>query len=313
MTLPPRVADLAPFDLVLTVAELGSMGRAAAVHGVSQAAVSSRIRSLEGALGVTLFERSTRGTRLTASGSLVADWARAAIDAAWALEEGVVALRTEHDARLRVAASLTVAEYLLPRWLAALRSERPGTTVSLTTHNSTDVRSDVLSGAADVGFVEGPDIADDLDSEAVAADHLTVVVAPGHRWAAARGIDVARLAATPLVARESGSGTREALEHAVADAGAAPLAPPVLELSSTTAIKSAVADGLAPAVLSSLAVAGELAVGTLVAVPVRGLTLRRTLSAVWRRGQPLDGPARDLLALARRARPPGGTGVYRAP
>ena len=87
----------------------------------------------------------------------------------------------------------------------------------------------------------------------------------------------------------------------------------MLELSSTTAIKSAVADGLAPAVLSSLAVAGELAAGTLVAVPVRGLTLRRTLSAVWRRGQPLDGPARDLLALARRARPPGGTGVYRAP
>ena len=70
MTLPPRVADLAAFDLVLSVANLGSMGRAADARGVSQAAVSARIRSLEGALGTTLFERSTRGTRMMSSAAL---------------------------------------------------------------------------------------------------------------------------------------------------------------------------------------------------------------------------------------------------
>ena len=121
MPLPPRVSDLGPYDVLLSVAALGSMGRAAAAHGVSQAAVSARIRSLEGALGLTLLERSPQGTRLTATGALVADWARVAVDAAAALDEGVTALRTERDTRLRVAASLTVAEYLLPRWLVALR------------------------------------------------------------------------------------------------------------------------------------------------------------------------------------------------
>ena len=301
MPLAPRVADLGPYDVLLSVAALGSMGRAAAAHGVSQAAVSARIRSLEGALGVTLLERSPRGARLTASGALVADWARVAIDAAEALEEGVAALRIERDSRLRVAASLTVAEYLLPRWLVSLRAELPGTTVALASHNSPDVVAAVLSGTADVGFVEGPDVPDALDAQVVARDHLTLVVAPSHAWAGRRGVDAARLAGTPLVARESGSGTREFLEDALRDAGLGPLADPVLELSSTTAIKNSAADGLAPAVLSSLAVAPELAVGTLVAVPVRGLELRRDLSAVWARGRPLAGPAGDLVRLAARS------------
>ncbi|MCD2191099.1 LysR family transcriptional regulator [Actinomycetospora soli] len=298
MPLSPRVVDLGPYDVLLSVAELGSMGRAAERHGVTQAAVSARIRSLEGALGVTLLERSPRGTRLTPHGALVADWARVAVDAAEALDAGVTSIRSEQAARLRVAASLTVAEYLLPRWLVALRTEHPETSVSLSSRNSTDVAADVLAGAADLGFVEGPAVSDDLDAQVVARDRLTLVVAPGHAWASRRrGIDAERLRATPLVAREHGSGTRAFLEHAV---GA--LARPALELASTTAIKGAVAAGVAPAVLSSLVVAGELAVGTLVAVPVVGVDLDRRLVAVWPRGRPLAGPAAELVGLATRRR-----------
>ncbi|WP_410943055.1 LysR family transcriptional regulator [Pseudonocardia phyllosphaerae] len=297
------MADLAPFDLLLSIAELGSMGRAASAHGVSQAAVSARIRSLEGALGLTVFERSPRGTRLTPQGALVADWARAAVDAARSLEEGVTALHTAGDARLRVAASLTVAEYLLPRWLISLRSRRAGTSVALSTHNSSEVADDVLSGRADLGFVEGPRHAADLDEQVVAHDRLTLVVAPDHAWARRRGVDAARLAATPLIARESGSGTREHLERALEEAGATPIAAPLLELSSTTAIKNAAADGVAPAVLSSLAVSGELESGALVAVPVRGLDLQRRLAAVWPRGRPPSGAARELVAIAERSGP----------
>lgn len=297
--LPPRVADLAPYDLVLSVARLGSMGRAAAAHGVSQAAVSARIRALEGALGITLFARSPQGTRLTAAGALVADWARGAVDAAWALEEGVSALRAEHTARLRVSASLTVAEYLVPRWLVALRAELPDTSVSLSTRNSTDVADDVRGGAADLGFVEGPEVGDDLDAQVVARDHLVLVVSPQHPWSRRAGVEPARLASTPLVAREAGSGTREYLERALRAAGAGAVAAPVLELASTTAIKAAVADGVAPAVLSSLAVAGDLVAGTLVSVPVRGLALERRLTAIWPRGSRPDGAAAALLRRAR--------------
>ena len=84
--------------------------------------------------------------------------------------------------------------------------------------------------------------------------------------------------------------------------------PPLAELSSTTAIKAAVAAGVGPAVLSWLAVAADLAAGTLCAVPGSGLDLRRTVRAVWPADRRLTGPARDLYAIAARSgvRSPAG-------
>ncbi|WP_433058918.1 LysR family transcriptional regulator [Dactylosporangium sp. CS-033363] len=296
MPLPPTVADLTSFDLLLSVARLGSVGRAAAAHGISQPAASSRLRQLERRLALTLLDRSPRGSTLTETGALIADWARAAVEAADALGAGISALRASRHSRLTVAASQTVAEYLLPAWLVALHAGNPGLSVTLRALNSADVADRVLSGEADVGFVEGPAVPSGLDSAVVGADRLTVIVAPGHPWSRRRrGITAAELAATPLVSREAGSGTRGALEAAL---GSAPAA--VLELSSTTAIKHAVAAGNAPGVVSSLAIVAELAAGTLVAVPAADVPLQRRLHAVWPTGAQPAGPARDLLSIARR-------------
>ena len=124
MPLPSRVSDLTGFDLLLSVARLGSIGRAAAEHGISQPAASARVRLLEGQLGLALIERSPRGSRLTPVGALVAGWAQAAVDAAAALDGGLTALRRERDSRLRIAASMTVAEYLLPSWLTRLAESK---------------------------------------------------------------------------------------------------------------------------------------------------------------------------------------------
>src|SRR6201994_1494796 len=139
MPLPSRVSDLTGLDLLLSVARTGSIGRAAAEHGVSQPAASARLRVLEGQLGLALIERSPRGSRLTPAGALVAGWAQVAVDAAAALDAGVIALRRERDSRRRIAASMTVAEYLLPVWLTALRVVDPGAAVALTAINSADV------------------------------------------------------------------------------------------------------------------------------------------------------------------------------
>ena len=297
MPLPPQVTDLTGFDLLLSVARLGSVGRAATAHHISQPAASARLRELERRLGVTLLHRSPRGSTLTGTGALVADWARAAVDAAEALAAGVAALRATHESRLAVAASQTVAEYLLPAWLVALRTGHPGLSVTLRAANSADVAAAVLADEVDLGFVEGPEAPAGLHAETVATDRLAVVVAPGHPWSKRRrGVTPAELAGTPLVSREAGSGTRRAFEQALAPLTAAA---PLLELSSTTAIKHAVAAGSGAAVLSSLAVTAELAAGTLVAVPTV-MPLQRQLRAVWPASGQLSGPARDLYAIARR-------------
>ncbi|MFD9907717.1 LysR family transcriptional regulator [Streptomyces sp. NPDC059063] len=290
-----RVPDLAALELLLAVARLGSLGRAARELGITQPAASGRVRSMERQLGVALVDRSPRGSRLTEAGALVTDWARRIVEAAEAFDAGAQALRDRRDSRLRVAASMTIAEYLMPGWLIALRAQRPGTAVSLLAGNSAEVGERLLAGDADLGFVEGLRVPAGLDAAVVGHDRLIVVVAPGHPWARRRApLAAAELAAAPLILREEGSGTRQVLDTAIGG-----LAAPLMELSSTTAVKSAAVSSAGPAVLSELAVGEELAARRLVRVPVEGVRLRRELRAVWPTGHVPTGPARDLLGLTR--------------
>jgi len=191
---------------------------------------------------------------------------------------------------------MTIAEHLLPRWLVRLASARPETAVSLDAMNSHQVGLAVLAGRVDLGFVEGPEVGDGLADEVVAQDRLVVVVAPGHPWARRRRVDAAELAATRLVQREPTSGTRGALEAALA--AYEPMAAPVLELSTTSAVSAAAAAGAGPAVLSRLAVEDDLDRGRLVEVATSGVDLTRLLRAVWVAGQRPSPPAQDLLRIA---------------
>jgi molybdate transport repressor ModE-like protein len=290
-----RVPDLGALELLLAVARLGSLGRAARELGITQPAASSRIRSMERQLGVALVDRSPRGSRLTDAGALVTDWARRVVEAAEAFDAGAQALRDRRDSRLRVAASMTIAEYLLPGWLLALRAQRPDTAVSLLAGNSTAVAERLLAGEADLGFVEGLSVPPSLDSTVIAHDRLIVVTAPGHPWARRRApLAGAELAATPLILREEGSGTRQVLDAALGG-----LARPLIELSSTTAVKAAAVSGAGPAVLSELALGEELSTHRLVSIPLSDIQLRRALRAVWPTGHRPTGPARELLSLTR--------------
>ncbi|GAB2688552.1 LysR family transcriptional regulator [Kitasatospora kifunensis] len=299
MTLSHRVPELSALELLLAVARHGSVGRAAAELGISQPAASARIKGMERQLGVPLLERSPRGSRPTAAGLMVVEWARQVMEAAEALDAGISALREHRDARLRVVASLTVAEYLMPGWLLALAAARPQTAVTLRTANSATVAERLLAGEADLGFVEGSRTPAGLTGTVVAADRLVVVVSPGHPWARRRApVTGAELAATPLVLREPGSGTREVLDRALADRGVRATA--LLELDSSTALKAAAMTGAGPVCLSELAVAEEIATHRLVEVALADLDLHRPLRAVWPTGQRPTGPARELLGFTKK-------------
>ncbi|MGH3425518.1 MAG: LysR family transcriptional regulator, partial [Nocardioidaceae bacterium] len=216
MPLSPWVPDLPALELLASVAMTGSFGRAAQEHGISQPAVSSRIRHLERRLGLPLVERSTRGSKLTAEGAMVVEWARALLDTAGQLEAGVAALRRSREGKLRVAASLTIAEYLMPAWLVAVSRDHTEIEVSLGVGNSVEVERRVLGDEADIGFVETPTVPATLTSRVVGRDHLSVVVAPAHPWARRRRpITATELARTALVQREDGSGTRETYAQAL--------------------------------------------------------------------------------------------------
>ncbi|MFI7439807.1 LysR family transcriptional regulator [Nonomuraea indica] len=291
-----ELPDLVSLQLLVDVRELGSLGQAARAAGMAQPSASKRIAQLERRLGLPLLERSPRGSTLTAEGETVAGWAAQVLVAAHELVRAARAVRHRGAAHLRVAASMTVAEYLMPRWLGELQHREPDVQVGLAVVNSADVAARVLAGEVELGFVEGPSVPAGLARRVVGTDRLVVVVAPGHPWARRRtALRGAELAATPLVVREPGSGTRVTLDVAFAGLGQAR---PRLELGSNSAVKGAAQAGVAPAVLSGYAVEAELAAGRLVEVPLDGVDLARSLHAVWRRGRPLTGPAATLLGIA---------------
>lgn len=307
--LSERFPDLRALEALVTVARTGSLNTAAAELGRTQQALSARIAALETRTGVGLVTRGPRGATLTPAGVAVVEWGSRLLEQAAEVDAGLAALRGDRRSRLRVAASLTVAERLLPAWLVDLdrrarQGGAPPPRPELQTTNSTAVVRLVRAGEVDLGFVEGPRPPRGLRSRTIAHDRLVVVVPPGHPWAARRRpLTAGELAHTALVTRERGSGTRDTLAAALAAADEDPdAAAPVAQLSTTAAVRTAVLAGAGPSVLSDLVVADDLAAGRLVAVPVEGLDLRRSLRAVWREGRtPPAGPARDLVALAARA------------
>ncbi len=218
-------------------------------------------------------------------------------------------LRGGDHAVVRVAASLTVTEYLFPRWLVQLR-ELFGDAAAVTAANSSTVFELVRGGGHNLGFVETPDLPGDLRSRKVSRDELVLVVAPSHPWAAghrtggadAEGVSLAQLAATPLVTREIGSGTRLSYERMVQSRlpGTA-IAPPALELPTNAAVKTAVIGGTGPAVLSVLIVRDDIESGRMQVIPIKNTRLIRNITAVWSpRNNALTEPARHLLEVAER-------------
>src|SRR3984957_19044758 len=233
------VHDLGALRALREVGRQGSIAAAASVLGVSQQALSARMRTLERATGVTLLARTPSGSHLTEQGRLVVGWAEDVLDAADRLEAGLRSIRSGVSHRLAIAASQTIAEHLVPHWLVELRGiERAGggqqraeqggagqagagqaaagqsagyppTVVELTVANSTGVLDLVRRGKARLGFIETPHLPSDLVTEPVRDDELLVVTAPGHPWARRRRpLSPAEIAATPLVMREAGSGTK---------------------------------------------------------------------------------------------------------
>ena len=182
MVLPARVPELAALDVVASVARRGSMGAAARELGLSQQAVSARVRAVERELGLRLFQRSPAGTALTGPGSAVLEWAAAILDSAEKFAAGVEALRGQSSS-VRVAASMTVAECLVPSWVVALRNLHPDSQIRVSPMNSASAIAAVLGGEADIGFVECAETSAGLDSRPIGRDELLVVVPRNHPWA----------------------------------------------------------------------------------------------------------------------------------
>jgi len=255
MPRPVRSADIAELRAFCAAIDLGSLGRAARLLRVSQPALSKRLKTLEALAGARLLERSSRGVRATPAGTRLYVEARKLLVQAEAIDE-LLSATHEEESPVRVAASHTVAEFVLPRALVELEARRERhLSVELVIANSLVVRDVVRDGRADLGIAAGePGLGPDpaLSETHLMDDEVIVGVPAGHPWMALETVELEDFVRAPMVARDPGANTRRVVEAVLAERGLA-LAPPLAEVGSTSAAKAAALSEGAPVLLSRLA------------------------------------------------------------
>jgi DNA-binding transcriptional LysR family regulator len=257
MARPVRMADIAELRAFCAAADLGSLGRAARLLGVSQPALSKRLRALEALAGARLLERSPRGVTLTHAGTRLYVEARKLLTQAEAVESLMGGLSGEEQP-VRLATSHTIAEFVLPGPLVEFERKRERhLSVELVIANSLVVREMVRDGRAEFGIAatDADAAPDPILREIPFVDDAVVVAVPdGHEWAKLRVIPPAALVATPMVMRDPSANTRRTIEAALEARGLS-LAPPLAEVGSTSAAKATAVSEEAPVLLSRLAIA----------------------------------------------------------
>lgn len=290
-------ANLRVLELFVAIVDEGSIGAGARKVGMAQPYASHLVADLEARSGLSLLDRTPRGSEPTEAGALFAAQARDVVNAVQSLYDWVdTRQRGSGPAKLKVGASMTIADSLLPTWLAELRRRLPHVRADVQVLNSTHVLDDVQEGVLHMGFVETPYVPVRLNARVVQEDELVVVVAPSHPWANRYdGISLHELAHTPLVVRETGSGTRDGLQKLLAGVSAVD---PAQVLTSNAAVRVAVTAGAGPAVLSRLAIADQLDNGELLQVRLEGPRISRPLTAVWSGPRRLTGATAELVQIA---------------
>ena len=207
---------------------------------------------------------------------------------------------------LKLGASTTIAQYLLPRWLGQFQQQHPRVKLSLRIGNTEEVVGALLAHRIDLGLIEGPSGRRELKTERFYDDEIVPVVSPDHGLAKKTRVTASDIATTPCVLREPGSGTRHVVEAALKRAGINPRKLKViLEMESSETIKGVVETGVGVGYLSRLALRHELAEGCLVELRVAGLQIKRPLYVLYPQGPRPTGPAgvfADFLAQAAAAK-----------
>lgn len=277
------------------VARERNVSRGAERLMISQPAASKQLGQLERSLGVKLFDRIPKGVRLTESGAVLADYAARLFAIEAEAETAIRDLRGLRRGRLRIGASTTLGVYLLPDTFVRFRRAYADVHASLEVVGSAAVERRLLEGDLDVGFVESFSGDARLDAVAFHTDDLVPVAPPDHALARKRRVAPQQFCAEPFVVRDTGSETKSFVERALSSKGLS--VQPVMSLGTTEAIKRAVASGIGVAIVSKLSIGLELETRRLTMLKVAGLSIRRPLYHLTRKGLGLPAAVRAFLEM----------------
>ncbi|WP_312950801.1 DNA-binding transcriptional regulator YeiE [Superficieibacter sp.] len=263
---------LRQLEVFTEVLKSGSTTQASLVLSLSQSAVSAALTDLEGHLGVQLFDRVGKRLVVNEHGRLLYSRALALLEEVSEIEQ----LFKEDNGAIRVCASSTIGNYILPEAIARYRQDHPDLPLEMTVGNSQDVVNAVADFRVDIGLIEGPCHHADIIAEPWLEDELVIFAAPSSSLFQ-EPITPEKLAAMPWILRENGSGTREIVDFLLLSH--LPQFRLGMELGNSEAIKHAVRHGLGVSCLSRRVIAEQLESGTLREI---SLPLPRLTRTLWR-------------------------------
>ncbi len=302
--------DLTDLQAFRAVVELGSFRKAADAISISQPALSRRIDKLEEALGVRLFERTTRSVTLTTVGRVFAPSAEQLLDD---LDVALLGIRDVSSSRLghvTIACVPSVAYYFLPNVIASYHRRFPRIRVKLLDAGANEVLSAVISGEADFGVSFMGSQEPEIDFKLLLQERFVAACRRDHPLARKKRVTWNELYEYEYVSVDKTSGNRLLLDQALTTV--APRAPSVCETRHVTTLLGLIEAGLGVAAVPSMAMPGHDH-PLLTSVPLVEPVVKRRVGIVKRRGRPLTPAAEEFhRAIVDAKRAGAGTGAARS-
>jgi DNA-binding transcriptional LysR family regulator len=281
------------------VAEQASFRKASESLHLSQPAVSQHIHAIEEELGCRLFDRSGTHTSLTPAGKLLLRYAERSARILDEAKSELAKLDGEVSGDLKLGASTTVAQYILPRILGAFLKDNPKVTLSMVSGNTEEIVNLLLRDSILLGIIEGPPRSKEVHIDKFLEDRIVLIAPAGHEWADLGSIPLKALTEVPLLLREQGSGSRRVVEQAIKKAGLPLNRLQIrMELDSTEAIVSGVEAGLGLGFVSQWGIAKASRLGSVIPIRVENLEIRRNFTLIRKLGPEPEGVAAAFQRFA---------------
>jgi DNA-binding transcriptional LysR family regulator len=276
--------DLRRLEIFAKVAELGSFSRAAQALSLTQPTVSEHVRALEDELGVQLLDRLGRGASTTRAGQILLGYAQRMLALSREARQAIDQFQGRLSGEMIVGGSTIPGEYVLPAVIGQFKAKQADISIVLLIGDSRQVSDWVDDGRVELAIVGARPPQRTLEARELMEDELVVVVPAEHGWAKRDTVTLEEVKREPMVVRERGSGSRDALERALDEAGTSFADFRIVgEMGSTQAIKQAVRAGVGISLISSRAVGDECRAGYVVCLKIERLAVRRAFYLITHR------------------------------
>jgi DNA-binding transcriptional LysR family regulator len=278
--------NLRQLELFLEVIKHGSITKTAETLDISQPAVSARIRTLETEVGQELIKQQGRQLVLTEAGRELEQHAQHILQSVAQAQRAMAAFGTLERGSLRIAASHTVGDYVLPQHLADFKKHYPRIQIECQILNEQQILQALRNEQIDLAISGLSHSSPELHSEPLWHNSLYALAAPTHPLARHRQISFAQFAQYPIITRETGAGSRTLATNLFRMYHFEPNI--VLELTHNSAIKHSIIAGIGTGIISNQACSHELASGKLIRLPVEGLPIQHDWHIITRHNQALN-------------------------